>query len=383
MPDVANAVGTPDAWLADSSTQFGLSLFSRLHGGADRENVFISPASVFLALAMTYNGAEGATKTAMAKVLGLEGRNIAEIHTGVAALHQLLKRPDPKIEVAIANGLWGKPGVDFHPTFLQQAKQVYKAAVAPLQSSDAINTWVSKATRGKITSIIDELSSEAILVLVNAIYFKGKWGEPFDREATQERPFTLPNSAQKHLPMMTQSDEYWYSSNKEMQAIKLPYGAGRIQMYIVLPAIASNLPTLLQGLDAKRWETWMRQFTWREGTLVLPRFRLEYRAQLNEALTALGMANAFTDQAEFGGIATVPPGWWIRIDQVLHKTFVEVNEEGTEAAAATEITMKSAAAEPGTKPPPPFQMIVDRPFLCAIRDEQTGLLLFLGAVVEP
>jgi serine protease inhibitor len=371
-----------DARLIAANTRFGFKLFSQiLEQNGEPTNLMVSPTSVAIALAMTYNGASGTTQQAMAEALELEGMSLEEINQANAASELALENADSEVQLAIANSLWGREGVSFKSDFLQRNRDFYSAEVASLDFNNpgaiaTINNWVSRNTQEKIPEIIQEIRPNAVLFLINATYFKGNWTTPFDAGLTSDRPFTLLDGSQKQHPTMSQSGRYAYLENDQFQAVSLPYGEfRRLSMYVFLPRESSSLSTFQQNLTAENWETWMSQFGRREGAISLPRFKLEYETKLNDALEALGMAVAFTDQANFSGMSDTP----LSISQVKHKTFIEVNEEGTEAAAVTSVEIQTLSASVV----PPFQMTVDRPFFYAIRDNQTGTVLFMGTVVEP
>jgi serpin B len=215
------------------------------------------------------------------------------------------------------------------------------------------------------------------LVLVNAVYFHGRWKDPFEQTATVVRPFTLLSGAKPQCPFMSRSGSYKYLKGDGFQAIRLPYGSDRFAMYVVLPDAIDGLPALLRGLDRKEWSAWLGKMQPSEGSISLPRFKVEYGEELSKPLVALGMASAFA-KADFSGMTVHRD---LFISEVAHKTYVDVNEEGTEAAAATEVGVAASSApmSPGT----PFNMVVDHPFLCAIRDDKTGEILFLGAIYDP
>jgi serine protease inhibitor len=360
---------------------FAFRLFNALVEQDRGQNVFMSPLSVLLALSMAASGAAGKTQREMVAALDLGDIGMDELNRACADLMRDLNSV-PQVTLAIANSLWANEQVEFKADFLQRARTFFHAEVASLNFGDqrtvaAINGWVSEHTRGKIAQIVDHVDPRAIMFLINAIYFKGNWTKQFDPQQTRERPFTLANGAQKQHPMMAQSGKYRYHESREFQAISLPYGDERLSMYIFLPAQRSSVKTFLKTLTAQQWGAWMRQFHEADGTITLPRFRLEYETTLNDVLKQLGMASAFDPRrADFSAMADARP---IYIDEVRHKTFVEVNEEGTEAAAVTSIGIRLAAFVP----PKRFTMIVDRPFVCAIVDNQTGMPLFLGAIVEP
>jgi serpin B len=381
--NVQTPSATAESRLTAANTRFGFKLFSALFTQDRGKNIFVSPSSVAFALAMTYNGAGGETQQAMAKALELQGLSLPEVNQASAALRTTLASLDPKVQLAIANSLWAKRGIALKPDFVKRNQEFYQAEVQALDFSDpgapqTINAWVSKHTNGKINKIIERINAEAILFLINAIYFKGNWEVAFEKKLTKEGTFNLSGGRKKKLPVMSQSSRYPYYRGNKFQAVSLSYGTGRVSMYIFLPDQNSSLDAFLANLNAENWESWMSQFGNMKGDIVLPRFKLEYEAVLNDALKALGMEMAFNRQrANFSGISAISPEANIFIDQVRHKTFLEVNEEGTEAAAATSVGIGITAIQES------FRLVIDRPFFCAIRDNKTGAILFMGAIVEP
>jgi serpin B len=366
--------------LVISQNRFGFKLFGALARQDLGRSVFISPSSVALALAMTYTGTRGATQRAMAAALELGDLSLDELNRASAELLASLNSLGPQLKLAIANALWARQGVDFRDDFVRAARDSYDASVTSLDFAREpvaalINQWVREHTAGKIETILDRVDPAAVLILVNAIYFKGSWSRQFDRRLTREGPFALPDGRVLRPPMMSQSGTYRYYEERAFQAVALPYGGGRASMYVFLPATRTGLDAFVGSLDAARWDAWMRGFRETDGHVALPRFKLTYAASLNEPLKALGMADAFGARADFSGMCSGEA----RIDQVRHKTFVEVNEEGTEAAAATAVMMVRASFVPKRT----FSMVVDRPFFCAIRDDQTGAILFMGSILEP
>ncbi len=377
------SIAPANSKLIAANTQFGFKLFDQLAKQDAGKNIFVSPSSVAFALAMIYNGASGETQQAMAKALEVNGMSLQELNRANAALQAMLASSDPKVQLNIANSLWARKGVTFKPEFIKRTRDFYAAEVSDLDfalpsAPVTINKWVSQKTNGKIDKIIETIPSDAILYLINAIYFKGTWSQQFAKSKTKTGRFTLLNGATKQHPLMSQTGRYRYLENGEFQAISLPYGAGSTSMYIFLPGKNSNLNAFLTNLNATTWESWMSKFRSQEGNITMPRFKLEYEAVLNNALKALGMELAFDSQhANFREMGSASPGANVFIGEVKHKTFVEVNEEGTEAAAVTSGGMRATAYIP------PFSMVVDRPFFCAIRDNQTGTVLFMGSIVEP
>ncbi|HXG66419.1 MAG TPA: serpin family protein [Blastocatellia bacterium] len=373
-----------DSRLVSANTGFGFRLYAEVLKEGGGKNIFLSPSSVGLALAMAYNGAEGETKRAMAEALGLQGLSLEEVNRAYEQLRLLLENPDPKVRLEIANSLWGRKGVEFIADFIARNQKFYGAEVNELNFDDpgapaTINSWVSNKTGGKIDKIVDNISPDTILFLINAIYFKGMWTRQFDKAKTKEDAFYLAGGSEKRVPMMAQSGKYRYFENDSFQAVSLPYGDKRVSMYVFLPQKNSGLDEFHKQLSAANWDAWMSQFRETKGDIVLPRFKMEYGIELNDALKALGMAAAFDpERANFSGMARTDANAFI--SKVKHKTFVDVNEEGTEAAAVTSVEVQITSMQ---IEPKPFRMVVNRPFFCAIRDNQTGTILFMGSIREP
>jgi len=368
-----------DARLVAANTKFGFNLFNTLSKQQPNQNIFISPTSVALALSMSYNGVSGETKQEMTKVLELTGMTPQEINAANQGLQNSLQKVDPNVQVLIANSLWAQQGFSFKPEFLQTNQHYYNANLTELdfmnpQALSIINNWVSQKTQGKIDQIVDKISPGGVLFLINAIYFKGNWKTPFDKSQTANKTFSLTDGSSKQHPMMSQKGIYGYYETDTFQAVSLPYGKqGALAMYIFLPNSNSNLATFLQQLTPENWNEWMPEFTNINGTIEIPRFKIEYEVELQNTLTALGMAGIFDNsKADFSPMTDDN----VAVDSVKHKTFVEVNEEGTEAAAVTSIRLTRSGGSP-------FEMNVNRPFFCAIRDNTTGTILFMGTIVDP
>lgn len=374
--------GVPDARLVLAKNDFGFKVIASLVQSSPEENVFISPYSIATALSMTYNGAGGETRTAMAKVLGVAGIELERLNTEERVLAKLLKKDKPGVELLIANSLWARKGVVFNPGFMKTNKEFYQAEVATLDfnSPDAANktnNWVKNKTKGKIDKIVDQIKPEAVLFLINAVYFNGRWQERFDPKNTREDKFYLENEPPVPVPMMMRSGKFRYLETAEFQAVELPYGDGEMSMLIFLPALGVKLDSLITRLSSAAWQEWWNRFRSRQGVVHLPRFKLTYETSLKEVLVKLGMGIAFDlNRADFSLMGKNRPGF--AIGDVKHKSFVEVNEEGTEAAAVTSLEMVLAAVPEGR-----FEMIVNRPFLFAIQDHETGTIVFLGAVRSP
>ena len=370
--DGLETVEDPDvSGVASANTRFGFKLLQDLRGRDSGGNIFISPLSISIALTMTYNGAVGETERAMAEVLEIDALDLSTINNANKALRDSL---GPKVQISIANSIWSRQGIEFNPEFLDRNRVFFGAEIASLdfnspQATHIINEWVDTNTNGKIEKIVDRIDPQTLLFLINAIYFKGSWQDEFDKSMTRPGTFHLPNGSEKRVQMMRREGEYPYFHGENFEATSLPYGDGRMSMYIFLPNRNSNLNKFLRDLTAENWEQWIPQLQDRRQTMMLPRFKLEYEVRLNDTLEALGMGIAFGGGADFSGM-----GPSLFISEVRHKTFVEVNEEGTEAAAVTAVTgVKSL--------PPAFR--VDRPFFFAIYDTETETILFMGTVTEP
>ncbi len=360
-----------------ANSSLGFRLLSWLVEHDAGKNIFISPSSVAIALAMTYNGAEGKTKSALAKMLGLTDFSLQQVNEANASLISMQTRLVSKVQLAIANSIWVRSGTAPSADFIRRIKVYYAGQVVSLDFSrpdaaDVINGWVAEETHEKIRELVTPpLISPAILVLINAVYFKGMWATPFDKKETTERAFHTLGGSDIPCPMMAQSGYYDYAETDEFQAVNLPYGDGRISMYVFLPTPAHSISNFQKSLNFKNWQMWISSFDHTKGDIILPRFKIEYGQDLTTGLQALGGDEIAG--VDFMGMGAGP----LRISNVIHKTFVEVNEEGTEAAAATAVVMKLGM------PPEPFALCGDRPFFAAIRDNSTGAVLFAGFVLNP
>lgn len=349
----------------------------------DDGNVFFSPTSLFMALAMVYNGADGDTKVEMAKAMQAEGIDAMDLNKANAALMTKLNKDSEDIQLRIANSIWLNEEYNFTKDFTQRTKDYFNAKtqridVTSNESVKKINGWVKEATNDKIDKMVESpLDEDLVAMLLNAIYFKGDWKHPFDKRDTEERVFHVNSRYQKVTPFMKLDRKLAYMANNEFQAVRLPYANGEMSMTVVLPNEHTNLEGFVEKLSAENWEMLLQTtFTMMEGKLLLPKFKLDYETGLNEALSALGMKQAFTKDADFTKM--VEDGN-VLISNVKQKTYLDVNEEGTEAAAVTGTEMGVTSAPPGD----PFYMEVNRPFFLMIKDEETGAVLFVGYVTNP
>jgi len=387
-PDEPNKVTVKSYNLKAESSNFAFGLFGQVASGDYSANIVLSPLSAKLALAMAYNGAVGETRDAMAGVLDLEGLSLEEVNEQLGNLMLSLEQADEDVLLEIANSLWAddSDAYELRQEFVERCRESYDAEVANLdftdpEAPDIINAWVKEKTHDKIVKIVGDLSPEIALILINAVYFNGKWEIPFDASDTEDGDFHLLDGGTVTVPLMRRWDEFSYYEDENLQLVNLPYGeesGGRMSMYVVLPREDMDYGEFLGNLSEASWEEWMDMTREREGELALPRFKVEYEKELNDALEAMGMEPAFERGLEDMFVST--GGNSAYISKVLQKTYIDVNEEGTEAAAATEIEVGVTSAQPDNSP---FVMTVDRPFFFAIRDNQTGAILFMGSIVDP
>ena len=392
---------------AMSINDFGIDLL--VHAAKPQENTALSPYSIQIALAMTYAGAEGDTRAQMAKVLHYPAngtRVLRSFSTLQTELDELTNRtaklaanskksggPSEPITLTVANRLFGQQGYDFRPAYLTLLKGTFGAplealdfAKNPAGAANQINSWVEKQTRERIRDLIpaNALNKDSRLVLANAVYLKAPWANEFNEKATQPGPFHLGDGQSVDVPTMTRKDSYGYAKHEGFVAVALPYAGGDLQLLVLLPATATGLPNLESQLTPALLMDCARLKS-EDILLYLPRFKLEPPLfALRDTLQALGMESAFDvpqGSANFDGIAPRRPNDYLYISNVFHKTFVEVDEKGTEAAAATAVVMMRATAHfEGAKP---IEVRVDRPFLFAIQHRPSGACLFLGRVVDP
>lgn len=370
---------------ASLTTGFAFNLLRELSAHGIPENIFLSPASIQLCLSLLYDGAREETRRGIAQALGISALSEADVRLAFVQLKSTLQSSDAGVQLLAATSLWYQQGITLDAAYIAHAREMYDAEVNVLDfaqpdAASRINAWVTRKTAGKITKLATGFDPLTFLVALNAIYFKGFWAAPFLRFLTKDRPF-FTASGEKMLPAMRQRGTFPYYEQDEFQAVSLPYVDGNTAMLIVLPARNSSLGWLHQTLDAATWAAWMKKLDDLKGFLQLPRIKIDYTSPLRAALTSLGMGRAFDrDSAEFDGIKNDPPRLWV--DQILHRAVAEVNEEGTEAAAATMSDYYGASARP-EPPQRSFQMIVDRPFLFVIYEQRAGNILFIGSVADP
>ncbi len=375
---------TEQQLLLGNSSDFSFDLFREIINEADKtENVFISPLSISIALAMTYNGAAGSTQAAMKKTMQLPDLSVKQINEAYLSLRNDLLSVDPKVILNIANSIWYREGFDVEVPFINANKTYYDAEVRDLDFDrpDAvtiINNWVSDKTNNLIDKIIERITNQTVMILLNAIYFKGEWRYEFDKSETTSLPFHLENGQQITVPTMRQTGSFNYFEHELFSVAELPYGRGNYSMLVFLPNTGKEVHEMVEVLNNKLWSEITDGLSFsRMLNIQLPKFRFEFEQELNDVLISMGMGVAFSPaQADFSGINPLEQ---LFISEVKHKAFVEVNEEGTEAAAVTSVVIERTSAGPNT----PKAFLVDRPFVFAIKETYTNAIIFAGKVMEP
>ncbi len=343
---------------------------------------------------MVLNGATDETKQQMLATLSLNGSDLSEINTANAQLIKVIRTPTSSVTLSVADSLWvDNRRATLRPEYVRVTKESYDAEINVLDFSDPgsvarINGWAATQTQDRIPKVIERIDPADLVLLLNAVYFKGEWTHKFDKAQTQQRDFTRASGAVKQVARMAQTGHFDYFETPAFQAVRLPFGTGDLVMQILLPAKSASLDALETELTAEHWTAWRAQYVSRSGRIELPRFELKSSYSLKESLQALGMVRAFRaagpDAAQLLKMFSPPAAGESHaghffISSVLQSTYWKVDEEGSEAAAVTTIGVRAALMRPER----PFQMIVDRPFFCAIEDRRSGVLLFVGAIYDP
>ncbi|HNV72116.1 MAG TPA: serpin family protein [Candidatus Ozemobacteraceae bacterium] len=389
----APGVSTAVKDIGNGCNDFALKMLTELSKSAATENVFFSPFSVHVALAMTFAGAGSDTLQEMQKVLGypLESGSLAQTYK---AYLESLRPPtgaEAPYELAVANAIWAQGKYPFGASYLKKIEDWFASKIHLVDfaaNANAIrveiNTWVEKITHDRIKDLIPSgmLSADTRMVLVNAVYFKGKWQDEFLKSDTRDEPFTTGDGSPKTVPMMSRTANMLYAETEQYQALRLPYKGKDLAMLVFLPREKNGIDAMIAGLDADKIAETGRQFTGREVQLFLPKFTTDYGCTLNDPLQQLGMKAAFTESADFSGMfdgGKSPTGAFY-ISAIVHKAFVAVDEEGTEAAAATAVAMTQECVMERV---PPVVFRADHPFLFAIMHLPSETMLFVGRVMKP
>lgn len=381
--------------VAQTGNAFGLELFRELVKAQPDSNIIVSPLSVSMALGMTLNGAAGATLEAMQSTLGFSGSTMGAVNRGYKHLIDLLEWLDPQVQFEIANSVWCQEGIAFKGPFLEACQVYFDAEIRDVDflgdpdAPDSINAWVNEKTYGKIPSIVPKpLSGQTVMMLVDAIYFLGTWQYEFDPAYTYDEWFALRAGTATLCRMMKRPGpepedpsnenlcDYVYYSDDTVQIVDLAYGDSVFSMTVLLPRRRVHVDSLIGWMNATTWDTWITNLQDCRGQVLMPRFEIEYRHDLKQVLTAMGMGIAFTPgEADFSGIADMV----LWIERVLHGTYIRVDESGTEAGAVT-LVEECQGITPDCYG---FYMKVNRPFVFAIRENQANTILFIGKVADP
>jgi serine protease inhibitor len=372
-----------EAEMISATNTFGFNLLKQVNATFADSNVFLSPLSASMALGMTMNGAEGTTFEEMRTALGFGQRTYQELNSSYESLIELLRNLDPKVEFKIANAIYydiADIGAAIEPTFLEESRNHFDAEVKGLdfrrpQSVDTVNAWANQNTNGRIPTILDAIQSQIVMLLMNAIYFKGDWRMGFKPSETTDAPFHSLRGSDVTVSMMHRDGGFRSGRTANATVAELPYGGDAFVMTILLPDEGVNINTFVAGLTATSWQQATANLHDAEVDLYLPKFKLAWEDTLNDELKALGMQQAFRpDEARFTRISRTM-GDKLYIDFVKQKAFVDVNEVGTEAAAVTVVGIGVTSA--------PVPVRIDRPFVFAIRERLSGSVVFLGKIVEP
>ncbi|OEH56193.1 serine protease [Oceanobacillus sp. E9] len=364
-----------------ASNHLGFQTLQRLKGN-EEDNIFVSPISIWLAVSMAYNGADGDTKDEMTNALQLGDIDLQTLNEHNASMMDQVSNHDD-VELNILNSIWLRPKFTFLEDFEQQVTESYNPELGPLTTKEPMNEWVSEKTNGKITNLIEKVDEDHVAFLLNATYFNGNWKYPFDENNTDNGSFNLDESSITEVPFMSLDEKLFYWENDEFQLVALPYGEeGNIQMEVFLPNESIRLQEFVNKLTLEDWQNWRESMQETVGSLKMPKFSLEYESELQDFFQALGMEKAFDQNiADFSNM--IDPAQLrgnLYISKIMHKTFLEVDERGTEAAGATSVEMKEESA---IVSPAPFQMEINRPFLLTISDNETDTILFMGMIHEP
>jgi serine protease inhibitor len=369
--------------LLNSANQFGFKLFQKLvANSSDTGNIFISPLSVSIALTMAYNGAEGNTASDMQEVLGFGDSTRLAINQTYKELMQIVLNIDSKVTMEVANSIWYRNTFSVKKDFLDLNTEYLDAEVYPadFESSgtvDLINNWVKNKTHDKIDKIINQIDPAEVIDLINAIYFKGIWKFQFEAQNTATGSFYLTDGSTTQVDFMAMKEKFRYMKNSKLSALELPYGSGGMSMLVLLPEAGVSAQDICQELTAQNWDTWNSGLDSTDISLTMPKFKFSYNTELKESLENLGMGVAFdSEKSDFSGISDEQ----LYISEVLHKTFVEVNEEGTEAAAVTAVRIFTTSIE---DTPGYTTFDVNKPFVFAIKENSTNSIIFIGLVTNP
>jgi serine protease inhibitor len=370
----------------DSANRFAFDLFKPVIEASEGvENIMISPFSISSALSMTLNGAAGETYDAMVKALRLDGKTVDQINETYLKLMSEMVGVDERVVLEIANSVWVEKNLQVKQTFMNGVQNWYKAEAGSFDATDqnaasVVNDWIAEKTHDKITNMLDKFDDGVAMLLINAIYFNGMWRYRFNTADTRNEPFYLTPATPKEVPMMHQNENLKAVKSEGFTLVDLPYGQGNYSMLIALPDEKMTATDITGSLTSDQWHAWLEQlgYNTHEVELSMPKFKYGYKRLLNSDLINLGMGVAFSDWADFSNICDTP----LKISRVIHQSFIETGEEGTEAAAATIVEMVNTSAGPGSEPLV-MKIDINRPFLFFIHENSTGTIIFMGRVGDP
>jgi serpin B len=369
--------------LVIAGNDFAFRLLQQVHGTAPDSNAFLAPLSASMALGMTLNGAAGTTFEEMRSTLGFGSMTLDDINEGYRNLMDLLLTLDPSVELGIGNSIWYRQDLPVRQDFLDRVAAYFDAVASQMDfaSPDAariINDWVKDQTRGKIQEIVeDPIDAAVVMYLINAVYFKASWTHRFPKNKTEQADFFGVGGDTEPLPLMELKDTVLYAETDSYQVVDLPYGGKAFSMTLLLPRNGTSVTDLIATLDRERWEGIVESLRPEEGTVWLPRFRMEWGRELKDDLRAMGMKVPFMGgQADFSGLSDEAIQRGLYISKVKQKTYVDVNEEGTEAAGVTSVEIRETSAGG------PFSFRADRPFLFLLRERFSETILFAGVLVR-
>ncbi len=387
LPDLRPLTTNTEELVATANT-FSLDLFKAIHQEKAEENIFISPLSVDIALHMAVNGASGETKEVMKEALGVADLSDEEVNEAAKNLTERLLNMDQKVTLAIANSIWFKDIYTLQSGFDVLIRQYYNGRIEGLNfenptSKDIINGWVEDQTQGRIKNLVEEVTPDDVMFLINAIYFKADWQYQFNANATKDESFYLEDGSTVSVPMMSNEGTKLHINDQPdgTRLLEIPYGNGQFSMIILLPSPESTVADLINSLTTETLTEWIAESDTLSTHLMLPKFKTEFKLELNDVLKGMGMELPFVrNAADFGGFFNEISGKRLYLDRVIHQSFIEVNEEGSEAAAATVAVISLLCA---TCESQPLVTRVDRPFAYFIREEHTGAILFAGTMMNP
>ncbi len=380
LPDLS-PLQTIELNTVQGGNDFSFDLFNKVvQSEPANTNVFVSPFSVSMALAMTSNGANAELRATMAAILGYNDLSQAEVNSAFKSLEKRVKEMDNRVQFNNANSMWYRSGKVVKSSFSESLINYYNADIRGEdfqnpQTVNNINNWVSNKTQGKIPSIIEQINPEHVMFLINALYFKADWKVPFDPKETQDRGFQLASNETVQVPtMMTKKAKYRYLSHRDVELVDIPYGNGQFSMTVLMPNSDISLNKFTESLSVIALNNWLNASAEVGYDLYLPKFKLAYEISLNSVLTQMGMGEAFSGSK--GGFSEIfNDNQHHVISEVKHKTFVEVNEQGTEAAAVTSVGIVVTSMPPSVR--------VNKPFVYVIREKHTDAILFIGKMENP